>query len=319
MDKAPTIGIVGKGALGLLFADIATRTLGEDAVTFVMDEARYVFHSHTHYRVNGEERTFRTVPANEAEPVDLAILAVKSPQLVGALNVLEPLVGEGTCIISVLNGITSEERVAERYGWHRVCGAVAQGMDAMRFGSELTYAHPGEIRIGDLARSRGGEAVVERVDEVLSAAGIPHSVWDDIELRMWAKFMLNVGINQTCCVYGCAYGDVVGVPGSVRRTDRGEQFRTFVAAMREVVAVANAEGVGLTEAHLSEMVELVRGLDPDSIPSMAQDRVNEAYTEVETFAGELCRRAARHGILVPTNEHLYRSVCAIEASWDLEE
>lgn len=53
---------------------------------------------------------------------------------------------------------------------------------------------------------------------------------------MWAKLMLNDGINQTCMAYGGTYGSA---------TEQGsEQRRCFVSAMRETLAVANAEGVG---------------------------------------------------------------------------
>ena len=98
-------------------------------------------------------------------------------------------------------------------------------------------------------------------------------------------------------------------------TEPGEQNRTFVAAMREVVAVANAEGVALTEADLTGMVELMGTLDPAGMPSMAQDRINRRPSEVEEFAGTLIARAERRGILVPTNRWLYEQVKHIEGEY----
>ena len=43
--------------------------------------------------------------------------------------------------------------------------------------------------------------------------------------------MLNVGVNQTCMVYSCTYGDV---------WHPGKERDTMIGAMREVIAVANA-------------------------------------------------------------------------------
>ena len=124
---------------------------------------------------------------------------------------------------------------------------------------------------------------------------------------MWAKLMLNDGINQTCMAYGGTYGSA---------TEQGsEQLRSFVSAMRETLAVANAEGIELTEADLTQMVHLIEGLDPVGMPSMAQDRIARRKTEVEEFAGTICHLAAKHDIQVPQNEWLYSRIREIEASW----
>ena len=124
---------------------------------------------------------------------------------------------------------------------------------------------------------------------------------------MWAKLMLNDGINQTCMAYGGTYGSATE-PGS-------EQRRCFVSAMRETLAVANAEGVELTEADLTQMVHLIEGIDPAGMPSMAQDRIAQRKTEVEEFAGTICRLAAKHDIQVPQNDWLYQRIREIESSW----
>ena len=119
--------------------------------------------------------------------------------------------------------------------------------------------------------------------------------------------MLNVGINQVCMVYGGTYG-TASEPDS-------EQNRCFVAAMREALAVARAEGVDVTEADLAQMAALVVSLDPDGMPSMAQDRINEKPTEVEEFSGTVIRLAERHGLLVPTNRWLHERIRELEAGF----
>ena len=213
--------------------------------------------------------------------------------------------GPRTAIASLLNGITSEERVAERFGWGRTVLSVAQGMDAVFIGGEMTYTHPGEIRFGAAPGTDPG--VVDDVADLYGRAGIPHVVEAGIRRRMWVKLMLNVGINQTCMAFGGTYG-TASEPGS-------EQNRCFVAAMREALAVARAEGIDVTEADLVQMADLVAGLEPDGLPSMAQDRINRKPTEVEEFSGTVIRLAERHGILVPTNRWLYGRIHEIEAGF----
>lgn len=140
----------------------------------------------------------------------------------------------------------------------------------------------------------------------MARAGISHAIEADIRRRQWIKFMLNVGLNQTCMVFGGTYGSIVAP---------GEQNRCFIAAMRETIAVARAEGVDLDEDDLLQMVSMVESLDPAGMPSMAQDRINRKRSEVDQFAGTVIRLADRHGILVPQNRYLYSRVAQIEAAY----
>ena len=300
------VAIVGKGALGLMFGDIIARHLGPSAVHYLMDDERYERHANDKPpTVNGAPCRVGDVRASEAGVADLVIVAVKMPGFAAALDSMEHVVGPGTRIVSVMNGITSEERIAERFGWSGTVLAVAQGMDAAFLGRALTFAHEGEIRFG--AAPQTDPDAVRDIAEFFDRAGIAYTIEDDIKHRLWVKFMLNVGVNQTCMVYGGTYGSV---------SDRsGEQHRSFVAAMRETQAVARAEGVELTEADLDSMVRIITTLDPDGMPSMAQDRVNRRPSEVESFGGTVIALADAHGIHVPQNRWLYRRAHEIEAEY----
>lgn len=297
--------IVGKGAVGLMYGSLIAQNIGPDAVEFAMDDERFRRHAGEEVLVNGEPCQIRTIPMSEAKPVDLVILAVKAGGLDAAIESMAPLMGPNTCIASLLNGITSEERIAQRYGWERVVLGIAQGMDAVFLNGELTFTHTGEIRFGAAAGTLPG--VCNAIADFYARAGIAHVVEDDIRHRMWVKLMLNVGINQTCMVYGGTYGSA-SEPAS-------EQNRSFIAAMRETLAVGRAEGVNMGEADLTEMAELIASLDPEGMPSMAQDRIARRRTEVEEFSGTICRLAAKHDILVPTNTWLAQRIRAIEGSY----
>lgn len=297
--------IIGKGAVGLLYGTLIAQNIGPDAVEFVMDDERFARHAGEMVTVNGEPCGIATIPASEASPVDLVILTVKATGLAGAIDSMERLVGPETRIASLLNGITSEKRVAARYGWERTVLSVAQGMDAVFIGGALTFTHTGEIRFGAAEGTAPG--VVDDIADFYARAGIAHTVEADIRHRMWTKLMLNVGINQTCMAYGGTYGSA--------SEEGSEQNRCFIAAMREALAVAQAEGVGVAEDDLSQMAALIASLDPDGMPSMAQDRINGKPTEVEEFSGTIIRLADKHGILVPQNRWLYERIREIEAGY----
>ena len=299
-----TVAIIGKGAVGLLHGSKIAKAVGSKHLEYVMDGERYLRHRTDRIVINGEDQTFTTIPASQAKPVDLVILAVKATGLDQAINSMEGLVGPETRIISLLNGVTSEEAIAARYGWKHLVLAITQGMDAVFIDNALTFTHPGEIRLGAAPHTEAG--VVEDIAGLLERAGISHVVEEDIRRRMWTKLMMNVGINQTCMVYGGTYGTALS---------DGEQNRCLIAAMREAKAVANAEGIKITESDLNEMVSIIAKLNPSGMPSMAQDRINRKRTEVALFAGTIIERAERHGLLVPQNRWLLKRVREIESSW----
>lgn len=263
------VAFIGKGGVGLLYGSMIAKALGNDAVEYVMDDARFERHAGDALTVNGKPCDLTSVRASEAAPADLVILTVKTTGLDQALKTMERVVGPNTLIASLCNGITSEQKIAERFGWEHTVLGICQGMDAVFLNGALTFTNAGEIRFGATAGTK--PATVTAIDELYTRCGIAHTVESDIAHRMWAKLMLNDGINQTCMAYGGTYGSA---------TEQGsEQRRCFVSAMRETLAVANAEGIGLTEADLTQMVHLIEGLDPVGMPSMAQDRVARRKTK----------------------------------------
>ena len=195
--------IIGMGALGLLYADIIAKAKGQDAVAFVMDEQRVEKYKDTTFTINGESKQFRMISDKEAQPADLLIVAVKYNGLRPALETMKACVDEHTIIMSVMNGIDSEEIIAEAFGKEHMIYTVAQGMDAMKFGDDLSYTKHGELRIGVIEESQ--KENLRAVTDFFEEVEMPHTVEDDILKRMWGKFMLNVGVNQTCLAYSTNY------------------------------------------------------------------------------------------------------------------
>lgn len=305
MKPIQTVNIVGMGALGLLYGALIAEGLGPDCVTYVMDEARYERHKADRYTVNGQDVAFNIAKSEEAAPCDLLIVAVKSPNLPQALETMASSIGTDTIIISVMNGISSEEIIGSRYGTDRVLHAVPLGMDAMHFGSELIYSKAGQLCLGICDPSM--QEKLDALTAFFDKTAVAYSVEEDITRRMWSKFMINVGINQTCMVYGTTYEGAT-TPGST-------EYMTLVSAMREVILIANAEGISLSEDDLIQSLHIIRSLAPDATPSMGQDRINKRPSEVELFAGTMLRFGRKHGLPLPANEFLYRRVREIEKDY----
>lgn len=299
-----SVSIIGMGALGLLYARFIQENLGDEAVRFIMNCERFEKLNGKIFKINGQEVSFNLEKDTEAKPADLVIVAVKSTGLESALKTMEKSVGPDTIIISVMNGISSEEIIGAKFGMDKVIYTVAQGMDAMKFGESLNYTKAGELRTG--MTTNISRETFDALTDFFERAGIPYIIEENIIRRLWSKFMLNVGINQTCMVYGKTYSQVL--------TEK-EPRQTFVGAMKEVIEISKAENINLNQEDLEMYVKLTGTLSPDGTPSMGQDRINRKKSEVEMFAGTVIKIAEKHGIPVPVNRFLYEQVQKIEAEY----
>ena len=303
MKEIKQVAVVGMGALGLLFGNQIAESLGNDSVCFVADEDRVKRYANMTFTINGKEKHFVVKSQKDATVVDLVIVASKYNHLSQVLEVMANCVGDDTTIISVINGISSEEILAKRFGAEKVLYTIAQGMDAVKMGGEFTYINPGELRTGQTCEEQKDR--FEELIKFFDKAQIPYTIEEDIIRRMWGKFMLNVGVNQGCMVYETTYGGL---------SDKAV-FKVVDGAMQEVIMVAKAEGINLTQADADAYIALMKSLDPEATPSMRQDGINKRPSEVEMFAGKIIELGKKHNILVPVNEMLYKKVKEMEAKY----
>jgi 2-dehydropantoate 2-reductase len=298
MKKIETITIYGLGALGMLFGSRLQKAYGEDRVKFVMDSERYARHKNDRYTINDEPFAFSMQDVAEVkEPSDLVIIAVKGPALPAVIPMIQPSVGEETVIISLMNGISSEDMLAERYDRRQILDCISIGMDAMRDGTDLHYTKMGKIQIG--SRNGDQKEQVEAVATALREADVPYEVMEDIRTAMWHKYLINVGVNQSCTAYETDYGHITS-PGPIR-----DEMKE---AMREVIRVAAAEGVTLSEKDIDEAIALEKTLKPEGYPSMRQDAIAGRTTEVDLFAGTVIALGKKYGIPTPVNEKYRRMI-----------
>ena len=120
MKKQPVIAVIGAGALGVMFGQRMTQTLGPQRVFFAADAQRAARYAAQSFTCNGAACTFRFVTRQQAQPAALAVFAVKSTGLAAAIETMRPFIGPETLVISLLNGITSEGELAAAYGTEHV-------------------------------------------------------------------------------------------------------------------------------------------------------------------------------------------------------
>ena len=307
-----TVAIIGMGALGLDFGEPIAEYLGADNMAFVMDQDRLDKHKDDVYTINGKEVKFRMISDQDAQPADLVLVGVKYPALSQALETMASSVGENTTIISMMNGVDSEQIIAERFGADKVLYEVSQEMDAQRYGTDLKFTKRGRLYVGVPSGldENTTKVLTQKLDDVCAffdQADVPYVREEDILYRQWSKFMLNVGCNQICMVYDQGYGKCM--------ENGSEAYAMMTGAMREVCALAQASGIAVGEKEVAQYLNILRTLDPEALPSMGQDRRQKNRSEVDMFAGTVIKLGEKLGIETPVNRFLLRRVREIEAAY----
>lgn len=301
-----TVTIVGLGALGTLFGHQLEKHMPAENLRVLADARRIARYQQDGVFSNGEACHFQYVtPEAQGAPADLILVAVKYGQLESALVDMKHQVGEHTLILSLLNGISSEGILGQAFGRAKVVDCVAYGMDAVKEGNRLTFRNMGKLCIGTPIGGAPTEPVL-RVARFFESVSFPYEVDEAMGKRMWGKFMLNVGVNQTIAVFGPNYAEI---------QHNGPQRDTMVAAMREVVALSACEDVNLTQADLDYWLNILNTLNPDGKPSMRQDVEARRPSEVALFAGTVLALAKKHGLSTPVNQMLWDRITAMEAAY----
>ena len=305
LENRPPAALNGLGALGILYGEKLLQGLGADRLRVIAGAERAARYRQQGVLCNGRRCEFSyTAPGEATGPADLVIFAVKATGLAEAIRDAKNQVGPNTVLLSVLNGITSERELAAAFGPEKVLYSVAQGMDAVRRGTALTYTHAGTLALGEADGAIA--ARLKAVAALLEGCGIACQLRGDILRHQWSKLMLNVGVNQATAVYGTDYSGVQA-PGPARQA--------MLAAMEEARAVAAAKGVSLTERDVEGWLELLATFDPRGMPSMRQDVLARRPTEVELFAGTITRLGRETGVPTPVNDRFLQEIRAMEAGW----
>lgn len=287
-----TIDIVGLGALGVMYADFFTKKLGKEKVRILADQERMERYRKEQITFNGEVCDFQYCDAaEESRPAELMLFAVKYGALETAMEENAHLVGENTVLLSVLNGIRSEEDLGRRFGREKVVHCIAQKMAAMKEGNAAFCTNKGELAIGVL--DGGREENLAAVKAFFDRTGFSYSCPEDMRHAMWGKLLCNVGVNQTVSLFEGTYRSV---------QQEGEAREMMKAAMGETILVANAEGVALSDQDMEDWITVIDGLNPDGEPSMRQDSRAGRKTEVVLFAGTICELGKKHSIATPVND-----------------
>ena len=241
----------------------------------------------------------------ESKGVDLLIIALKYGALPGALASIREAVGTHTTVMSLMNGVDSEEIIAGVVDSKQILPAlikIASHHDGngVRFNPEKTIG----IVFGEAQAPFDSERVLA-IEALMHSADIHIRHTDCINEEIWCKFRLNVCNNLPQAILGAGVGCYQSSAHMKAISD---------GLCHELEAIAVAKGIDLSKVDASSRHGSL--VPPATRYSTLQDLDAGRHTEIDMFSGALMRMGQELGIPTPYNEYTYHMIKALEEKND---
>ena len=234
----------------------------------------------------------------EIGPVDFVLFAVKLWDTEQAGAACRPMLGPDSVVVSLQNGVDSEDQLCTLLGAQHVMGGVAE--------ISATIAEPGLIkRVSPFARARIGELDGRhsprsvRLAEALSQSGIEVDHSDNITEAIWNKFLFLVGLSALTALTRQPIGRIRKDP---------DTRALFKQVIKEVLAVAMAKGIPLSEHTVAERMQFTDSLPGAFMGSMAIDLERGNRLELDWLSGAVVRLGKELGVPTPANSFVYTAL-----------
>lgn len=288
-EKLTEIVLLGAGAVGIL---PAAKLLGVPDVSLrcAADTVRVKRYRRDGIYFNGELLDLEFFSPDEADKLpkaDLVIAATKVPDLSDALDNIRGVADRKTIFLPLLNGINAHEIIAGKFPGNPVLRGFFLGHASVREGNQIRHDGVGTFYCG------GEPEVLAPVQELFLRAGVNIRIPENMDQAVWKKFILNVGINQAQAFFKADYAAVQNNP---------EILDFCRELMLEAAACARAQMITDTEKMIDDAMQVILSMPGNVKTSMLQDVLAGRRTEVDAFAGTICRIARKHNIPVPANE-----------------
>jgi 2-dehydropantoate 2-reductase len=296
------ITIFGTGGVGGYFGGRLAQA-GED-VTFIARGEHLRAIKSNGLRVDSSSGDFVVYPAQatdnvaEAGETDLVVLGVKAWQVPDAARAIRPVVGPGTTVVPLQNGVDAVSQLVAELGSDNVIGGLCRIVSYVVAPGHIRHAgFTPTIIIGELD-NRHSERI-ETIAQVFRHAGLDTSVAPDIQVALWTKFLFIASFSGV--------GAMADAPAGVIRSD--PKWRAQIqSAMEEIYVLAHARGVKLPTDSVAKVMAAVDALPEDATSSMQRDIAAGKPSELESQNGAVVRMAHEARLDVPTHTLIYETL-----------
>jgi len=287
------IAIMGSGGVGGYYGGLLAAA-GQEVIFIargahleaIRDKGLQIKSVHGDFTVSPAKVTDRP---GDIGPVDLVIVATKTYHTDEAARAIKPLIGSGTVVISLQNGIDAAERIGSVVGMGHIIGGATWLSAALEAPGRIgQYSQFRRIVLGELDGRSTPRA--QAIASVLATTPAVIELVSNIKQVLWTKFVFIAAISALGGLSRVAIGEYRQVP---------EAREVLAEAMAEVVAVAKASGVSLDAGIIAKTLAFIDASAPDIRPSMQRDLEAGRTSELESLIGVVVRMGKQHGVPTP--------------------
>jgi 2-dehydropantoate 2-reductase len=300
------ICIVGCGAIGGLYAAHLAQLPELEVWAYDVSAEHVAAINRDGLRLTGTVTLTAAVQArtdpSQIPACRLGILATKGTFTEAASAATEPVFTDAA-VCSVQNGIGNEELIAGHAP--RVMRGVTLPAGRVAAPGVIEVDALGPTWIGPFEPQPPAPGEVQRLADLLNAAGLTTIACADARGPQWTKLLFNAATNPLCALTGLTHGELVEL----------EPTRTLASRLvGEGRAVADALEITLDQDP-DELIDTAARHNHDHRPSMLQDVAAHRATEIATLNGGIVVEGVARGVPTPLHEAICALVAGLEQSW----
>jgi 2-dehydropantoate 2-reductase len=229
--------------------------------------------------------------------VDLVLFCVKNYDLDTAVEHIKPIIGQETIVLTVQNGVEAPDIIGNAIGSEHVVAGIS--------GINSHLVAPGEVQhivgerfvFGELSGVVSSR--VEKLEKAFKEAGLETLASDDIRGELWRKLIWLSTATGVICLTRSSIGII---------RDHEETWELMRRVLLEIVSVALAEGVVISEDMIDDWLVMFSRMPSDAKPSMMADLEAGRRLELDTLIGSVVRFGKKHGVDTPYYYAIYSAL-----------
>ncbi len=241
------------------------------------------------------------------QTADLVLFCVKSSDSASVALQIDPYLAPHALIMSLQNGVENAALIAQQIP-HAVIPCVVYVASEITAPGCVKHHGRGDLVIGTMQPSRliDPQKTLQEIVELFGSAQVPVQISQNVMAELWSKLMINCAFNAISGLAQIQYGKLAAL-ASVRSTQ--------TALVKEVIAVAHADGIHLSEAIALQAVEQISVTMGSQKSSTAQDMARSKPSEIDHLNGFIVRRGQALGVATPVNQALFALVKLVESTY----
>ncbi len=238
---------------------------------------------------------------------DLVLFCVKSTDSASVALEIAPYLSPNALMMSLQNGVENSNLIAQQVA-NVVIPCVVYVATEIPAPGCVKHHGRGDLVIGTMQSSRlsDPQKTLQAIVELFASAQVSVQISTNVMAELWSKLMINCAFNAISGLAQIQYGKLAALE-PVRSTQ--------TALVKEVIAVAKADGIHLSETLALQAVEQISVTMGSQKSSTAQDMARSKLSEIDHLNGFIVRRGMALGVATPVNQALFALVKLVESTY----